>query len=465
MNPPLKAESDVLEASCSKLLTAALNAGAQSAEVCGSFSQKTRIGLEKQDFHLGSSDSGFHLGIRVLKDGRQGFASTNSTDARDLKQMAARAVEIAGFSPENNNYKIVASNNVSSSKRYSLWDDGLFQVSLKTQQDWTKLLAEESMRDPRFRLNEGSVEVGASLFLIQNSVGTLKLERETHTSWSLMGMAVEGEQITSFDYFSALSRKMPGIPDRIHTSVHDFCHRVIATLRQAPAKTYEGAVVFSPRAVAEIFLDGLCYHLNGRNLADGLSRWTQSDLGRKTLDGRISLKDAPWEPERWGTAFFDREGIPTCERTLIENGELKGFFLDSYAATATGMQSTGNAIGGPNSVPAVGPHSVVLEAGDTALTAMYESAAKRHSEFLVVHRFSGQVDPVTGDFSGVAKAAEWWRGGERVCFTTETLVSGNLFNCLGSSLIAVSNQTEVVDCGAASPYLLCDGVSVTSGKS
>lgn len=463
MNPPLKVETDLLESSSSKMLSAALNAGAESAEVCASYSQKTKIGMEKQDFHLASSDAGYHLGIRVLKNGKQGFASTNSTDAKDLKQIATRAVEIATFSPANPNYLIAATENVSN-PRFSLWDDGLFQLSLKTQQDWTKLLAEEALRDKRFRLNEGSVEVGSGLFLIQNSLGTLKIEKDTHAAWSVMGMAIEDDQITSFDYFSALSRKTAGIPDRIFKSVQEFCKSVIATLRQAPAQTYQGAVVFSPRAVAEIFLDGLCYHLNGRVVGDGLSRWKVGDVGKKVVDSRIQLKDVPWTAERWGTAFFDREGIPTSERTVIEGGELKGFFLDSYAAKSTGLKSTGNAIGGPNSVPSVGPHTLSMGAGDKSKKALFTAAGDATGEFLVVNRFSGQVDPVTGDFSGVAKGGEWWKGGERVCFTTETLVSGNIFTAMGKGLVGISSETEVVDSGSESPYLLCDGVSVTSGK-
>ncbi len=461
MNPPLKSESDLLEACSSKLLAAALNAGADAAEVCGSYAQKTKIGLEKQDFHMASSDAGFHLGVRVLKAGKQGFAATNSTDAKDLKQIAARAVEIATFSPENPNNKIIPSKNVETPSKNSLWDDALFQLSLKTQQDWTKLLAEEAMRDKKFRLNEGSVEIGAGLFLIQNTLGTHKLERDTHAAWSLMGMAVEDDKITSFDYFSQLSRKASGVPDRIAKSIQSFTKSVVATLRQAPSKTYEGPVVFSPRAVIEIFLDGISYHLNGRVVADGISRWSKKNIDTQVLNSKFSVRDMPWTPERWGTAYFDREGTPTSERAVLENGNLRGFFLDSYAAAATGMQSTGNAVGGPNSVPSVGSHTLCVDAGDVSEKDLFAAAG---NEFLVVHRFSGQVDSVTGDFSGVAKGGEWWRGGERVCFVQETLISGNVFNCLGEKLMAISNVSEVVDSGAQSPFLLCDGISVTSGN-
>ena len=48
----LKKEVHTLENTAAKLLSMALKAGAEKAEVCGTFGQKTKISLEKQDYHL-----------------------------------------------------------------------------------------------------------------------------------------------------------------------------------------------------------------------------------------------------------------------------------------------------------------------------------------------------------------------------------------------------------------------------
>ncbi len=99
---------------------------------------------------MASSDDGYNLGLRVLTGQRQGFASCNSIDPKELKEIAARAVEIAGFSPQNPSNVILASSNIPKDAPSELWDDPLHQLSLQTQKEWTKLMIDEATRDPPF---------------------------------------------------------------------------------------------------------------------------------------------------------------------------------------------------------------------------------------------------------------------------------------------------------------------------
>lgn len=456
-----KKERHQLEDAAAKLLSAASTAGAESAEVCATFSQKTKITLEKQDYHMASWDDGYWLGVRVIWKNRQGFASANSTDAKELKELAGRAVEIAKLSPENPYWTIPPSANIPKEAPASLWDESLHQVSIQTQKEWTRLMVDEVMRDPRFRLSDGAVSLSSGLYLVANSLGTHKLERETAAHWSVMGMGVEGEKITSFDHFSELSRKFDGIPERILASSRRFREVVLENLRQGPSSNYKGLVVFSPRAVIDILLSPLCYQLNGRNVAEGTTRWTAESFGQSIFSRELTLTDRPWLADRAGCAVFDREGIPTQDMALIDEGKLMGFFLDSYAAHALQSRSTGHAAGGPSAPPGVSPHNLVLSGGAKPWAELLGQALTARKEFLLVHRYSGQVDPVTGDFSGVAKGAEWWTSGERAHHTKETLISGNLFDVLGKGLFGITRETQIVDCAEEAPTLLADGVSVT----
>jgi PmbA protein len=458
----LKKERLNLENATSQLLTFALKAGAQTAEVCGSYGQKTRISLEKQDYHLASSDDGYGLGIRVLVGQKQGFASCNTLEARDLKEVALRAVEIAGFSPENPHYAILPGTNVPPHAPLDLWDDSLFQLSLQTQKEWTKQMVNEAMKDKRFRLNEGSLEIGCSLFLVANSLGTHQTQKETIAAWSLMGMGVEGENITSFDYFSEMTRKAPVVLERLVHSTRQFRDRVLSNLKTGPAQSYRGVVLFSPRAALEILTSELLYHFNGRTVAEGTSRWKAQDIGKKVIDSSLTISDDAWAADRMGCSIFDREGTPTQNRVLLEKGHLRSFLLDNYAARALGLSSTGNAAGGPGSIPTVGSHVTNVAGGKESLKSLLKRIGEQQKEFLVVNRYSGQVDPVTGDFSGVAKGGDWWINGERIHSVKETLISGNLFEALGKSLIGISAETEVIDSSDSSPWLVCDQISVTT---
>jgi predicted Zn-dependent protease len=81
---------------------------------------------------------------------------------------------------------------------------------------------------------------------------------------------------------------------------------------------------------------------------------------------------------------------------------------------------------------------------------------------LYVHRFAGSVDPASGDFSGVAKAARWIERGAVVRSVKETLVSGNAFALLAGG-VQLSSTVERVMGTARIPWALVDGLSVTAG--
>jgi PmbA protein len=458
----LKKERRQLEEAGARLISEACKAGADSAEVCGSFGHRNKITLEKQDYHLASSDEGYQLGLRVLKGDRQGFTSTNSLEQKELKEVALRAVEIAGFSPDNPFFSIQASSPQTSQPHLNLWDPALAQISLQTQKDWIEWMRKEFLKDNRIRLNEGSLEVGKGLSLLVNSKGTHHVESETSCVWSLMGMASDKDVLTSFDYFSHLSRHALGIGEIIIKTTSQFRESLLKNLKIGEARSYRGAVFFSPRAVLDILLDSVLYHLNGRVLLDGSSRWKLEDKEKVLLSSALTLIDTAWRSDRFSCGLFDREGTPTQELELFSEGKLKNFLFDNYSAKGLHQTSNGHAVGGASSLPTVGSHSLCLRGGTKPLQMLLKEADPSSQGILWVNRYSGQTDPVTGDFSGIAKGGEWWVNGEFRHCVKETLVSGNVFDCLGASLLDLSSETEVIDSSGESPSALIDGISVTT---
>jgi PmbA protein len=82
------------------------------------------------------------------------------------------------------------------------------------------------------------------------------------------------------------------------------------------------------------------------------------------------------------------------------------------------------------------------------------------SEILVVDRFSGNIDPIKGDFSGVAKSRHYFKNGTDMCAVAETMIAGNLFEVL-NKVMAVSSVTEDLSGSMQMPWMVVDGVSVT----
>lgn len=80
---------------------------------------------------------------------------------------------------------------------------------------------------------------------------------------------------------------------------------------------------------------------------------------------------------------------------------------------------------------------------------------------LLVTRFSGNTDPVSGDFPGVAKGAYLAIGGKVERAVTGTLIAGNVFEAL-RRLTGISKEREPLF-QMTLPYVRLAGISVTSG--
>jgi PmbA protein len=110
-------------------------------------------------------------------------------------------------------------------------------------------------------------------------------------------------------------------------------------------------------------------------------------------------------------------------------------------------------------VPGLAPHAIAVAGGEGGSKAELLRALGRG---LFVRRFSGTVDPASGDFSGVAKSARWIEGGAEAFPVRETLIAGNVFALL-PRIVALSSETERCSGQARAPYACVDGLRVTAG--
>jgi len=128
---------------------------------------------------------------------------------------------------------------------------------------------------------------------------------------------------------------------------------------------------------------------------------------------------------------------------------LKTHVDSSYTARRRGTQSTGHA---------GGLLGISLAPGDRSLEQLLSDA----DPLVVVERFSGNLDPVTGDFSGVAKGSHWHERGEHRHPLIETMIAGNFFEVL-KNIVALSDRADHHMNQWKAPWVLVDGVSVTAG--
>jgi PmbA protein len=133
---------------------------------------------------------------------------------------------------------------------------------------------------------------------------------------------------------------------------------------------------------------------------------------------------------------------------LIENGVLQFFMETVDSASRRGTLANGYD-GGLHVIKLRGERGHAVELAQRAGTPT-----------LCVHRFSGNIDPITGDYSGTAKNSHLIRNGE-ITPITETMIAGNLFELL-NNIVAVG-AVENIGNRMEAPPMLIDGVSVSAG--
>ena len=451
------AEEARLTERCTALLERAAARGADEAEVIAMRTEMIAVRFEKGDLKVTQVDEGTSLGLRVFDARKIGFVSTNQSDDAALDTAATDALTLAGFSLPDDANVLPAARPL---------DDRPSLVS----EDVARLTVEEAVAhgndfvtaalavDPRLSIDQCSFVVSRTSAAVCSTTGVSAAESDATIGLQLFGMAIDGDDVGGFDYWGDTLRDTTGIDAAIRDVVERFSTAALGNLGAGAAEDYHGPVLFAPQAFLEVFVSPLVSAASSIAVQRGRSALA-GKLGTVVASPSISILDDPSDARLAGAARFDREGQPARPFPIVMGGVLDGYLYNAYSARIEGRDSTGHAAGGARSVPGLGPHALSVAPGDGGSVAELYAALERG---LVVQRFSGTVDPASGDFSGVAKSARWVEGGKLVRPCRETLFSGNAFELL-KSVRALSSTAENIMGGAFAPWALIDGLSVTAG--
>jgi len=186
-----------------------------------------------------------------------------------------------------------------------------------------------------------------------------------------------------------------------------------ATRRLAPQSVATGSYpILFDATVANSLIGHIVGGLTGGALYRQ-SSFLQDSLGTQILPSFISLREEPHIPRALGSTYFDSEGVATQPRFVIENGIVRGYFLDSYSARKLGMESTGNA---------GGTHNLYLS---SSVSTQAELLRQMGTGLLVTELMGQGVNLLTGDYSRGA-AGFWVEGGEIAYPVSGITIAGRL---------------------------------------
>ena len=195
------------------------------------------------------------------------------------------------------------------------------------------------------------------------------------------------------------------------------------TLRRLGARrvpTQKVPVVFEA-SVAAGLLNHLFSAVSGSAIYRAASFLTDC-IGEKIAPGTVTVYDDGTLPGAPGSKPFDGEGLPTRRTTVVEQGVLRTYLLDTYTGRKLGMRSTGNAARSAGEAPSVSPTNFYLVPG---AATPEEIIASVPSGLYLTGLIGFGVNPVTGDYSRGASGL-WIEGGELTYAVEEITIAGNL---------------------------------------
>ncbi len=430
----------------------ARKAGATQAEVCAEWSHSVVATVQQNDFDSLATSEETTLGVRVVVDGRPGFATANRPGA--LQQAIDDAIAIArATAPDpwsalfTGNGTVLATDQVCD--QLVEWD------SAELARQIVDRLHTLKARHSSLTIDSADLQVARSARAIVSSEGVAGTFATTRASGGVFGMAIENGTVGSFAYDGDQVATMADLSPALDRAFDRFAQQALDAVRAGRGESFRGAIILTPSAAASILLSPLLGGLGAGQVRKGKSPFA-GKLGEAIAASGLTVYDEGLGLPGIQSCPFDRDGAPRSRRLLVENGLLKGFLYNQYEARAANTHSTGSALGGAGTAPYVGVAACSVDAGPDS-AADLESAQK----CVVVPRFAGTTDHVTGDFSGVVKGGYLVVDGQRRPIH-ETTIAGNIYDCM-KAISGISRERETLYGQTTIPTLRIADVSVTAG--
>ncbi len=334
------------------------------------------------------------IGIRVIKDGRTGFAYAGTLESDAITEVLADARDNVQFGTVDEWAGLAEPDGVAQIPQ-KFWDEELANYPTDKKISITKELEKLTLAaDARVRAEEANYEDGWGETAVATTTGIRESGRGNSCYVSVSTLADDGdESLTGFGFSVGDSPK----EFDLSKAAHDAADRATRLLGATKPASKLVTIVLDPYVTSQ-FVSILSSVLNGESLAKGRSLFADR-LDQQVASSKFTLVDDPTNPLAYTATDIDGEGLAARRNVLIENGVLKKFVHSSYSARRMNTKSTGNATrGGFAGSPGVGCLAMQVQPGTKTQTELISGI----NDGVLIQDVSGMhsgVNTISGDFS------------------------------------------------------------------
>jgi|Deesub1362B_J571_1020462.scaffolds.fasta_scaffold00511_6 PmbA protein len=370
------------------------------------------------------------VSVRVIVDGRVGFASSNSIDG--IMEVSENALRLSRISEEYldelpaGGYTQV---------------DGIYDKRVENVDPfWLRDIVDRLINSCSDRVNpaHGTVDVGKKRVKVVNSAG-VDLE-STGTACTAYLEAVV-EESSGFEMVQSRTLDMD-----VEFVGRRASELALGSLGGEKIGKVMCDAVLSPVALSQLLFFTLYPAFSAENVAKGRSMLA----GRIGEDfGEFSLLDDGTLKGGLATSPFDDEGNPTLKTIIFEKGVLRSFITDFRFSKILQIKTTGNGFKDEaTSYPHTSPSNIIFDFEDKSRSI--------EEDALVVNSFIGAhtSNPISGDFSLECQNS-FFRGKP----VKSAMIYGNIYELL-KKIQAFGKDVRQVD-NTVTPSVRFNDVSVS----
>jgi PmbA protein len=406
------------------VVAAALAAGADAAEAVGAERRALSITVRLGELEEVEREESRDLGLRVFVGGRQASVSGSDVSAQARAKLVERCVAMARLAPEDPYAGLADPERLA---RGPLPDLDLYDPAEPAPEalEARARTAEDAARAvPKVTNSDGaSASWSASQWRMVTSAGFSGLHRAS--AFSLGASAIAGDEAGMETGYEGRSKRWQADLPEPELIGAEAGRRAAERLGARKIASTTAPVIFEYRLAASL-LSPLIGAISGPSIARGTS-FLKDKLGQPVFAKGIAVTDEPHRLRGLGSSPFDDEGVANRALSLIDDGVLTTWLLNTSSARQLGLTTTGHASRGLAGPPGVGPSNLTLQPGTRSQAELMRDAG---AGLLVTSMFGPSLNGNTGDWS-VGCSGFWFENGEVAHPVNEITVAGNLIDIYG----------------------------------
>ncbi len=453
-----------IESLVADVVAQAMKAGASDAEAVAREGDEFSVNVRMGEVETLKESGSRGLGLRVFLGQRSASASTSDLTPDGIRQLVDGAMALAKVTeedpftglPEAGEFGAVETR-IGEGDLHLYYDD-VYSLSGAERIEWARRAEAAALQaDPRITNSDGgSFDAATGRKALANSRGFAGSYRTSYAGVAAAPLAMGTDGKMQRDGWWSSARRLSDLesPEAVGAEA---ARRALRRLGARRMPTQRVPIVFAPE-VARTLVGSVF------EAASGDAIWRSASFLAGKLDETIAVPALTIVDDHamllaigaggFGTSPFDGEGLPSQRNVVVENGVLRTYLLNTYAARKLGMKSTHNASRSLAGAPGIGSGNLFVQPGARTPEQIIGDVPRG---FYVTGLMGFGVNVVTGDYSRGATGL-WIENGQLTHAVEEITIAGNLREML-MNITAIGNDL-VFRGPVASPTLRIDGMTV-----